>query len=512
MLTRPGKLNPMNNNLLFVLFALYVAIIAAIAFFSAWGATTEDFFNARKKAPWFSVAFGMVAVAISGISFISIPGNVEANGFSYLQRTFGYLLGYVFIATILLPVYYRYNLVSIYSFLEIRFGFWSGKTGAFFFLLSRLIRTAFRVFVAAWLLKEFFLTDETISFGLMVLVFLTIIWFYTARGGIKTLVWTDVFQAFLMIVAAASLVLVVISKLQVNFNEAMVLIQESEFSQAFYWDTGDPRHFFEQFFAGAFIAIAMNGLDQDIMQKNLSCRNLADAQKNMFWFSIILVVVNIALLTLGALLFIYADQLQLPVAVGDTGAEFFAAISQEYLGTYAAFALVFGLITTVFSSTDSALVSLTTSFCIDFLDFQKTRTGEATKRMRRIQAHLIFALAIFGLVMLFKAIDNSHTLDAIFAVANFTYGPLIGLFAFGLVTRWQLRDGLVPLVCSVMPVASWLVSFFSEELFNGYNFGLELVAITGLATFLGLLPIIRKPEGTEKKTTVHEQPAPEPNS
>ncbi|UZR92342.1 sodium:solute symporter [Chondrinema litorale] len=469
-------------------------IIFLIVYFSTRGATTLDFFNAQKKAPWFAVAFGMVGVAMSGVLFLSIPGDVGQNGFSNIQLVFGYLLGYTFIATVLLPIYYQYNLISIYSFFETRFGFWSHKTGSFFFLISRLLRTSFRVFIVVSILHELYFSNMGISFGATLFFGVTFVWLYSFRAGIKGIIWTDVFNTCVIIFSILSVFYMLVFKISDGFNDAMIMIQNSSYAEAFVWETGSKNHFFRQFFSGAFIAIVLNGLDQDMMQKNLSCKSIGDAQKNMLWFVLILVAVNITLLAMGAMLFIYSDAQQ----ISFTSIDLFTYIATNELGQATAILFMLGLIAAVISSTDSAIISLTTSYCIDFLDFTKTRTGEARKRMKRIQVHLFFGFLLFALVMFLRAINNEKIVEAIFTVAGYTYGPLLGLFIFGIFTKWNLKDQLVPIVSAIALIISYLLDFFSEELFNGYKFGYELVLINALMTFTGLLLIIKKKEKQPK--------------
>jgi Na+/proline symporter len=472
-----------------LIFSLYALVIFLITYFTARGANTQTFFNAHKQAPWFQVAYGMVGVAISGMAFLSIPSGVHTDGYGYLQRAFGYLLGYSFIATVLLPIYYKYQLISIYSYLEHRFGFWSQKTGAFFFIISRIIRTGFNLFIVAGIMHVFVLEKMGFSFLYTVALALTVIFFYTLRGGINTIIKTDLLQTTVMLVSVGVMFMLVVEKVAPSFNEAMLLIQESSYSKAFFWDTGDSRHFFDQFFAGVFVAIVMNGLDQDIMQKNLSCRNLEGAQKNMFWFSMILLVANILMLTFGALVYLYADQQQIAHSPEGGLVGFITLLSEQFSQT---FHIIFflGLLAASLSSADSALISLTTSACVDFFDYDKIKTGEASKRTRRIQIHLFFTVTIFLMILVFHLIRTESVNQAIFKVASFTYGPLVGLYGFGILTRWQIKEHLVPFVCAFVTIVSYLVDFFSKELFNGYLFGYELVFFTGLLTFLGLVLLI----------------------
>lgn len=477
----------MSTSLVVGVILLYFFMVFMISYFTAKGANSDTFFNANRSSPWYIVAFGMIGATLSGVTFISVPGWVGTSAFSYLQMVFGYVLGYAVIATILLPVYYRLNLTSIYSYLEERFGFWAYKTGAFFFLLSRTIGASFRLFLVATVLQIFLFDDLGIGFGYTVIITIALIWLYTFRGGINTIVWTDTLQTFFMLAAVITTIYLIIGELNVTFNDAMIMIQESEYSKVFYWDLGDSKHFFKQFFSGAFIAIVMTGLDQDMMQKNLTCKSLEDAQKNMYWFSFVLVIVKVLFLALGALLYLYATNKG--ITIPDSTDQLYPIIAKSHLSVVAGVIFLLGIIAAAYSSADSALTSLTTSFCIDFLDFNKTKTGEARKRTIRIRVHLIFSVVIFLVILLFKALNNKAIIDQVFTVAGYTYGPLLGLFCFGLFTKWKVKDALVPIVCAVSPVVCYLLNFFSEELLGGYKFGYELLMINGALTFIGLLII-----------------------
>lgn len=469
-------------------FGFYMLLIFVITFFTARGATTSTFFNANKQASWLAVAFGMVGVAVSGTAFLTIPGDVGNDSFSYLQRSFGYLVGYVFISTILLPIYYRHGLISIYSFLEERLGFWSQKSAAFFFIISRLLRTGFMLYIVLEIASVLLLREMGISKSLALAVALASICLYTLRGGINTVVWTDVLQTIVMLGAIGTVLWQLVHQVAPTFNDAMLLVQESEFSRAVFWETGDNRHFFDQFLAGIFVAVALNGLDQDIMQKNLSCRNLADAQKNMVWFSLILVAINLVLLVIGALVFIYASRNGMDTS--QPGELVYAVLIKGYFPKLVVWVFFLGLLAATFTSADSVMVSLTTSTAIDFLDFAKVKTGEATKRKYRIQIHIVFAFLIFVVTLLYLGLGKQTVIDSLFRVASFTYGSLLGLFAFAiLMPRWRVRDQWVPLICAITTIASYLVDFFSDQLFNSYQFGYELVIFTGLLTFLGLMLI-----------------------
>lgn len=489
----------LSTTLVIGVITLYFFAIFLISFFTSLEANTTSFFNADKKSPWFLVAYGMVGATISGVTFISVPGWVGTKSFSYLQMVFGYLLGYAVIASFLLPLYYRLNLVSIYSYLEERFGFWAYKTGAFFFLISRTIGSAFRLFLVANVLHIFLFKELGIGFTYTVLISIFLIWFYTFRGGIKTVVWTDVFQTTFLLAAVGITMYEIASEMNWTFSQAMIAVQESGYAKSFFWEPG-PMNFFNQFFAGAFIAIVMTGLDQDMMQKNLTCRNVTDAQKNMYWYSFILVVVNIFFLVLGAMLYLFAQKKGIPLP--ENTDDLFPTIAKYHLGTLGSLFFLIGVIAAAYSSADSALTALTTSFCIDFLDFNKTKTGEGRKQWQRTQVHLAFSFIIFVIIMAFHLIMRFHqgdkaVINAIFSVASYTYGPLLGLFTFGIFTQWKVKDKWVPFVCVLAPLITYLLNFFSAKLFNGYEFGYELLIINGGITFLGLLLLIDKQKTTQ---------------
>lgn len=473
----------MSAQLVFLLLLLYFGFIFFIAFYTSRGATSKTFFQADKSAPWPLVAYGMIGATLSGITFISIPGWVGSTSFSYLQMVMGYLLGYLVIATVLLPLYYRLNLVSIYAYLEGRFGFFTYKTGAFYFLLSRSIGAAFRLYLVAGVLQLFLFDALGVPFWLTVVLTIGMIWLYTFRGGINTVLWTDTLQTTFMLLAVGLTIFLVNEQLNWSFSVAVAQVGQSSLSEMFFWDDS-KQNFFKQFFSGAFIAIVMTGLDQDMMQKNLTCKSLKDAQKNMFWFSIVLVVANILFLFLGALLYLYSSAKGIALPVNSDN--LYPLLARDHLGTIAGSVFFLGIVAAAYSSADSALTSLTTSFCIDFLEFDKQKTGEARKRMRRIQVHLMFSGILLLLILLFKLLDSRTIIDRIFTVASYTYGPLLGLYAFGLFTRWNVKDPLVPVVCLLSPIACLIINYTSDT-----NFGYELLMLNGLLTFVGLF-LIRK--------------------
>jgi SSS family transporter len=472
---------------------LYFVGLIAIARYTGRNASNEQFFLAGRQAPWFVVAFGMVGASLSGVTFISIPGKVGSEGlnqsFSYLQVVFGYLLGYVFIALILLPLYYRLNLTTIYTYLGQRLGFYSQKTGSAFFMLSRLIGASFRLFLAAIVLQKFVLEPFGFPFWLTVVVALGLIWVYTFRGGINTVIWTDTLQTTFMILAVLIAIFSIASTLETGLGDLLTRVRHSEYSKVFFFADGwaDANNFFKQFLSGALITIVMTGLDQDMMQKNLSCRNIGDAQKNMFTFSAILLVVNLIFLTLGALLYIYASEVGIDIPRNSD--LLFPTIALEHLSPFIGIVFILGLTAAAYSSADSSLTSLTTAFCVDFLGFDNSERSEEEKKRVRMRVHVLFTIVVFLIILGFSVVSNDAVINQLFIAAGYTYGPLLGLFAFGLLTKLRLRDHLVIPICIAAPIASFLLDKYSQQLLNGFSFGFLILALNGLLTFLGLLGI-----------------------
>lgn len=427
----------------------------------------------------------MIGTSLSGVTFVSIPGMVQNAQFSYLQLVLGYLLGYFVIATVLMPMYYRLNLVSIYTYLEQRFGYWSYKTGAGFFLLSRTLGAAIRLFLVAGVLQLAVFDGLGVPFAVSVIITIALIWVYTFRGGMKTIIWTDTFQTTAMLVAVGISIWLISDELNLGFQGLVNTIEASEYSQVFFWDVKDSRYFFKQFFSGAFIAIVMTGLDQDMMQKNLSCKNIGEAQKNMFWFSIILVFVNILFLSLGALLYIYANTkgIDLP-AKGD---DVFPFLALGHFPQIVGLVFILGIIAITYASADSALTALTTSFCVDFLDF-KNRSEHERVRMRYI-VHVGFSVLMVLVILAFDVLNSDNVVTAVFKVAGYTYGPLLGLYTFGLYTKRAVRDRFVPLICVVAPLLTYIISDNSIDWFWGYEFGFEVLILNGFLTFTGLMAV-----------------------
>ena len=473
----------MSQALIISILFIYFGVLMLIAYLTSRNAGSDAFFNGNKQSPWYLVAFGMIGTSISGLTFISVPGNVGNIGFGYYQVILGYIIGYWVIGTILMPMYYRLNLVSIYTYLEHRFGFWSYKTGAFLFLLSRTLGSSLRLFLAASVLHLFLFKDWGMPFWVTVAITIILIWIYTFRGGVKTIIWTDSFQTIFLISSVVISVLLISSRLDLSFFEMLGKVYDSDLSRVFYFDDYKSRLFFPKyFFGGTFIAIAMTGLDQDLMQKNLTCKNIGEAQKNMFWFTLIMVVVNLLFLILGALLYMYSRAKGLPLPASPD--DLFPTLALHEFGTFAGIFFLLGIIASSYASADSALAALTTSFCIDFLDFKNKE--EAVKQKQKFRVHIAMSLIFFIIIIIAKEANQRSLIDTVLNMAGYTYGPLVGLYAFGLYTKRKLKDTLVPLVCIIAPAITYLLNMNSKVWFNGYQFSFEIIIVNALLSFIGL--------------------------
>ncbi|MCE2994581.1 MAG: sodium:solute symporter [Cyclobacteriaceae bacterium] len=465
---------------------VYFLALITISYFTSKGADSTTFFTGNRQSPWYLVAFGMIGSSLSGVTFVSVPGNVGKIGFGYFQVVIGYLFGYWVIIGVLMPLYYRLNVVSIYTYLEQRFDNWAYKTGALFFLISRTVGSSLRLFLAATILQLFLFDAWHVPFFVTVATTIVLIWVYTFKGGVKTIVWTDSFQTLFLVTAVAVTVWQIADKLDFSFASMVSAIQENGYSRIFYFDDVNSKLFFpKQFFGGAFIAIAMTGLDQEIMQKNLTCKTLGDAQKNMFWFSLTLVFVNLLFLTLGALLYIYSAQKGL--AIPELSDELYPRLAFNELGTFVGILFLLGITASSYASADSALAGLTTSFCIDFLQF-KNKT-EAVKQRQKFIVHVGFSLLFLIIILVFKELNEKSVIDAVLNVAGYTYGPLLGLFAFGIFTKRNVQGVMVLACCILSPLLSYVLSSNSEKWFSGYKIGIEILIINGVLTFAGLFLI-----------------------
>ncbi|MDA0357062.1 MAG: sodium:solute symporter [Bacteroidetes bacterium] len=480
--------------ILFVILS-YFAVLYGISRTTSRDDSNQAFFKANRQSPWYLVAFGMIGASLSGVTFISVPGWVAGAQMGYMQVVFGYLAGYMVIAFVLLPIYYSLNLTSIYQYLEERFGPVSHRTGAFFFFISRVIGAAFRLFLVAIVLQQFVFDNWNVPFELTVILSVMLIWVYTYRGGIKTIVWTDTLQTLLMLIAVVLSVYLILNFLNIGFIDFLRSESFDQYNQIFFTDNLlDKNHFIKAFTGGMFIAICMTGLDQDMMQKNLTCRTLKDAQKNVVWFSLVLVMVNMLFLILGALLFIYADSagVALPLMDGTPKSDLLfpeIALNQGLGGTLAVVFLL-GLIAAAYSSADSALTALTTSFCVDFLAIEKRPEG--LQKSLRKKVHIGVCLALILVIISFKYFVDRNVIDGLLTVATYTYGPLLGLFAFGILTKYQLKDRWVWVVCLISLVLITVLGNLPASYLGGYQLGYELLPLNGLLTFLGLVLIRRK--------------------
>lgn len=484
----------MNPTTIFLCFLIYTLLLFLITWITARRATNRAFFIGNKSSPWYVVAYGMIGASLSGVTFMSVPGWVGETQFSYMLVVVGYLFGYFVIATVLMPLYYRLNLTSIYSYLESRFGFWSYKTGSFYFLLSRTIGASFRMFLVVNVLQVFVFDAWHIPFTVTVLIFIILILLYTFKGGVKTIIWTDTVQTTFMLGSLVLSIVLITREMGTDFGSMFNTVMDGPYSNMFFTEWTDKRFFLKQLLSGAFIAIVMTGLDQEMMQKNLSCKSLRDAQKNMFSFSISIVFANFLFLFLGAMLFIYASYAN--IAIPARTDDLFPMIAINYLSPLAGLVFLIGLISAAYPSADGALTSLTTSFCIDFLGMnKKTGIPEKHKEKIRYTVHFSFAALMLIVVVVFRAINDRAVIDKLFTIAGYTYGPLLGLYAFGLFTRLSVRDRFVPWIALVSPVICYVLSEFSEYLFNGYKFGFELLIVNGMITFVGLF-IFRKSNKT----------------
>ena len=474
----------MSSLLIISIILIYFGALIGISIITSKNADSDAFFVGNRESPWYLVAFGMIGASLSGVTFISVPGNVGKFGMAYYQIVLGYIVGYAVIGLVLMPLYYRLNLISIYTYLEQRFGYWSYKTGAFFFLLSRTLGSSLRLYLAANVLQIFLFDTWNVPFGVTVAITILLIWVYTFKGGIKTIIWTDSFQTIFLISSVAICVVLICGRLDLDFSSLISTIMESKYSKTFYFDDINSKLFFpKQFFGGAFLAIAMTGLDQDLMQKNLTCKNIGDAQKNMFWFTIILVFVNLLFLTLGALLYIYSAQKGIPLPASSD--DLFPSLALHEFGTFAGIFFLLGIIASSYASADSAMTALTTSFCIDFLNFKDK--NEIQKQQQKFRVHIGVSLVFLIIIIIFRELNDRSLIDTVLTVAAYTYGPLLGMYSFGLFTKIKIKDQFVPFICVLSPLLTFIINYYSKTWFNGYEFGYELLILNGLITYLCLL-------------------------
>lgn len=471
------------------IFIAYSALLFIIAGLTSRKSTNETFFVGNRASPWYIVAYGMIGASLSGVTFMSVPGWVKDTQFSYMVVVFGYLFGYFVIALVLLPLYYKLRLTSIYTYLDQRFGFWSYKTGAAFFILSRTLGASLRMFLVVNVLQVFVFDAWNVPFYVNVMIFIILIIISTLKGGIRTIIWTDTLQTTFMLLAVVLSIIYISKDLGKSVFNLIPVIEDAGTTKMFFTDWHHQRFFIKQFFSGMFITIVMTGLDQEMMQKNLSCKNLKEAQKNMFTFSGILVFVNFMFLFLGALLLVYAQNKGISVASTD---DLFPKVAMS-LGSLAGIVFFIGLISAAFPSADGAMTSLTTSFSIDFLGLD-TKKGLSEKQRIRIRyiVHLAVAVVFFIFIMIFRSLNDRAVIDKLFTIAGYTYGPLLGLYSFGLFTSLKVRDRFVPVIALLSPVICYILSINSVEWLWGYKFGFELLILNGAITFLGLFLVRKK--------------------
>lgn len=476
-----------------------IIIITIICYFTALlviaritgrkGGSNAAFFKGENKSPWYIVAFGMIGASISGVTFVSVPGMVRGMDMTYMQTVIGFFFGYLIVAHLLLPLYYKLNLTSIYTYLGQRIGVRTYRTGSLFFLLSRMLGTAAKLYLVCLILYTYVFQDMNIPFWTIAAGAVTLVWFYTQKSGIKTIVWTDTLQTLCLIVALICIIVSIAQYLDLDLQEMMQVIRENEHSRIFVFDDWVSRqNFFKQFISGIFIVIVMTGLDQDMMQKNLTCRNLKEAQKNMYCYGFSFIPLNFLFLCLGILLLVLAGKMQLELpAMNDDILPMFA--TQGYLGQSVLVLFTIGIIAAAFSNSDSALTSMTTSFCVDILDTDKD-TEEVARRKRR-RVHFIMSVVLVAFICFFRVVNNKSVIDAIYIIASYTYGPLLGMFSFGLFTRRTTKDQWVPYIAIASPVVCYLLNLIVSR-YTPYTFGYELLMLNGAFTFLGMWAMSKK--------------------
>ncbi len=479
----------------YVLFSFvigYFIILLAVAWYTSRNSNNESFFIGNRKSNWMLVAFGMIGTSLSGVTFVSVPGAVKTEAFAYFQITIGYLIGYLTIAFVLLPLYYSLNVTSIYNYLSSRLGFASYKTGASFFILSRTLGATARLYLVVKILQDAILADFGVPFWLTTLIILIMILLYTYEGGVKTIVYTDTLQTSCMLAGLVICTIYILNSLNISFGESLNQLSDKGYSKIFFSDPGSKFFFAKQIIAGAFITITMTGMDQEMMQKNISVKTLKDSQKNMITIGITMLLVILLFLFLGGLLYLYADQF----GVGATGDKVFPEIALRHMPPVVSVIFIIALISALFPSADGAITALTSSFCIDIIGIKRRDDmTDKQKHQLRKRVHLVFASIFLAFVLVFRWINEPSMIGVILKVAAYTYGPLLGLFSFGLITKRSLKDRFVPFVCIAAPVICYLIDANQKALFGGYQIGLELLVINGLLTFIGLMAISSPPDG-----------------
>ncbi|MEC3880062.1 sodium:solute symporter [Parapedobacter sp. 10938] len=478
----------MTPAVLLLFLVVYFCLLLGVAYFtSRKSADNATFFVANRSAKWYMVAFGMIGTALSGVTFISVPGAVGNSDFGYFQFILGNAVGFIIIAYVLLPLYYRMNLTSIYTYLEERLGHRSYKTGAMIFLISRTIGSAFRLYLVAIILQWFIFDAWNVPFAVTIALCLLLIWLYTNKGGLKTIIITDMMQTFFLVLAVILSIYFMADSLGLGLVETIETVKESSYSKIFFWDDllGDRIHFWKHFLGGIFVTVAMTGLDQDLMQKNLSMKTIGEAQKNMLTFTGIFVVINLFFLSVGALLYVYAGQNGIDLANMPTPDYLYPEIALHHLAIVPGIVFMMGLTAATFATTDSALTALTTSFCVDFLNFNKKENPNDRALVRtRNRVHFGFSIVMMLVILVFRVINNDSVVTAIFTAASYTYGPLLGLFAFGILTKLPVADRLVPYICVLSPLLCYVINTYVVVPYTAYAVGFELIIYNGLITGL----------------------------
>lgn len=485
------------STLILSVFVIYTIIILLIAQITSRKSNNETFFTGNKKSPWFVVAYGMIGASLSGVTFMSVPGNVYTSQFTYMGIVFGYIIGYAVIAFLLLPLYYRLNLTSIYTYLKMRFGKQSEKTGALFFILSRLLGSALRMYLVVFVLYEFVFKAWGIPFWVPAIIFIVLILVYTFKGGIKTIVWTDTLQTTFLLLAAIITVVCILKELDITIPELLTASSEKGYTKIFETDPNHSKFWLKQILSGAFITIVMTGLDQDMMQKNMTCKTLRDAQKNVITSSVLFIFVNIIFLCLGASLIYYAQQTGFQLPVNENGVvmndKIFPSIAFSF-SKFTSIVFVIGLVAAGYSSADGTLTALTTTTCYNFLNFNgRTDISEEKMIAIRKRIHIAFAVLYLLVIIAFRPFHNQSLIDKVFEIAGYTYGPLLGMFSFGLFVKSRTpNDKAVPFIAITSPIISYILNLYSKQLFNGYQFGFEILIVNGLITFIALLAVSHK--------------------
>lgn len=486
------------QGLIFSFFIIYTLLLFVITGFTSRKANNQTYFTGNRKSPWFIVAYGMIGASLSGVTFMSVPGDVATTQFTYFGVVLGYIFGYLTIAYVLLPIYYKYNLTSIYEFLGQRLGNNAQKTCSLLFIISRLMGSALRMYLVIFVLQIFVFDAWNIPIWVTACIMIIIILLYTFKGGLKTIVWTDTLQTTFLLTALIISLVVIFKDLGYNFSEMWNKMEVAGYTKVFNTDWRANNYFLKQIIGGMFITISMTGLDQDMMQKNLSCKTLKDSQRNMLTFTGILVIVNVLFLALGGILLVYAQQNGIDISGMPTD-RIFPELAFNYLGKVAAIFFVIGLISAGYSSADGTFTALTTSVCYDLLHIEQRFQDENSRVWVRRGVHLLISLLFLTIIVIFSSHHNDAIIRIIFMVASYTYGPILGLFAFGILTRRTIKHKfLIPVIAILIPCICYVLSSFSQQIFNGYKFGFELLIVNGGLVFLALTAISQKGTATSK--------------